>query len=120
MIRRRQLIQLPWLFIPPHTTSTRFHSVWPSLRTTFNTIADTLELGLVVAKLGMSSVTYRVGVFIQQDSNSKVEQNAQACAVIDFVHVFCDPKTRKAIPMPTVARRGLERILRHDTEGPKL
>ena len=87
---------------------------------TSNTVADTLELGLVVAKLGTSSVTYRVGVFIQQDSTPKVEQNDQACAVIDFVHVFCDPNTRKAVPMPIMARRGLGRILRHDTECPKL
>jgi acyl-CoA thioester hydrolase len=83
-------------------------------------LADTLEIGLVVAKLGTSSVTYRVGIFIQQDPNSKVQRDPRACAIVDFVHVYCDPKTRKAIPMLKQARAGLERISRPDKVSPKL
>ena len=82
--------------------------------------ADTLELGLVVTKLGKSSVTYRVGIFIQQDEHSKKPRDPRACAVIDFVHVYVDPTTRKAIPMPEAARTGLQRILRRDGEKAKL
>jgi len=106
-----------------HTAAYYFNPIsfrMPTLVGISNALADTVELRLVVAKLGTSSVTYRIGIFIQQGCSSKVQQDAHACAVVDFVHVFCDPKTRKAVPMPMVARRGLERILRHDTESPKL
>ena len=79
-----------------------------------------MELGLVVVKLGKSSVTYRVGIFIQQDKQSEKPRDPRACAVIDFVHVYVDPKTRKAIAMPEVARTGLLRILRADGEKARL
>ena len=79
-----------------------------------------MELGLVVIKLGKSSVTYRVGIFVQQDEQSKKPRDPRACAVIDFVHVYVDPKTRKAIAMPEAARTGLLRILRADGEKAKL
>jgi acyl-CoA thioester hydrolase len=74
----------------------------------------------VVYKLGKSSVTYRVGIFIQQDPKLKESRDARACAVVDFVHVYVDPTTRKAIAMPEVARVGLERILRPDDPKAKL
>jgi acyl-CoA thioester hydrolase len=83
-------------------------------------LADTLDLGLVVAKLGTSSITYRVGIFLQQDSEGSVKRDSRACAVVDFVHVYVDPKTRKTIPMPKVAREGLLPIYRPDHENGKL
>jgi len=83
-------------------------------------LADTLELGLVVSKLGKSSVIYRVGIFVQQDPTSSKKRDPRACAVVDFVQVYVDPKTRKTIAMPEVARVGLERIFRPDEPKAKL
>ena len=84
-----------------------------------NYSADTLELGLVVTKLGKSSVTYRVGVFVQRNEHTK-SRDPRACAVVDFVHVYVDPKTRKSVAMPEIARTSLLRILRPDKEKSKL
>ena len=85
-----------------------------------NSSAETLELGLVVAKLGRSSVTYRVGVFVKQNEQSKEARSPLACAVVDFKHVYVDPKTRRSIPMPEAARIGLSRILQSNGNNSKL
>ena len=72
-------------------------------------VADTLELGLMVVKLGRTSVTYRVGIFVLQ--NEGKEQSEQlAAAVIDFTHAYVDPNTRKSVGMPASARKGFEKV----------
>jgi len=82
--------------------------------------ADTLGLALAVSRLGKSSVTYRVGIFIHQDDKSKEPRDPRACVVVDFVHVFVDPTTRKSVPMPESTRAGFLRILREEDEKAKL
>lgn len=48
---------------------------------------DLLDLALRVNKLGKSSVTYEIGVFLQGKE--------EVCAVGEFVHVFVDSQSRK-------------------------
>ncbi len=63
---------------------------------------DELEVGLALERLGTSSVTYRLGVFV-----TGAEEPA---AVGRFVHVYVDPATRRPVPVPDdvrVAVRGL-------------
>ncbi|KAL7273054.1 hypothetical protein RUND412_004112 [Rhizina undulata] len=50
----------------------------------------TLELGLRVAKIGTSSVTYEVGIF-EEAGDSEV------CAVGGFVHVFVERESRRPV-----------------------
>ncbi|KAJ7178595.1 thioesterase [Mycena crocata] len=69
-----------------------------------------LELGLRVNKLGTSSVTYEVGVF--------VERHDEPAAVGGYTHVFVERVTRKSAPMATNTREGLSKILTNPS--PKL
>ena len=61
-----------------------------------------VEVGLVVAQLGRSSVRYRIGVF--------AEGAAQAAAQGDFVHVLVDRATRFPVNLPDDWRSALEAI----------
>jgi acyl-CoA thioester hydrolase len=61
---------------------------------------DALDAGLRVAKLGTSSVTYEVGIFLAEE----------LCAHGRFVHVFVDRGTRKPTPIPARIRAALERL----------
>lgn len=72
-------------------------------------VADTLELGLVVVKLGRTSVTYRVGIFVLR-KGGKEQSEQLAAAVIDFTHAYVGPNTRKSVAMPACARRGFEKV----------
>jgi acyl-CoA thioester hydrolase len=66
-----------------------------------------VELGLVVERLGRSSVIYRVGLF-----QGKVDH---ACAEGRFVHVYVDNTVegrRPSVPVPDVIRRVLEPLVR--------
>ena len=85
-----------------------------------NDTADNLELGLVVVKLGRSSVTYRIGIFVKQDAQTKGSRDPRACAVVDFTHVYVHPQTRKSIAMSEAARVGLRRVSRLDLKDSKL
>jgi acyl-CoA thioester hydrolase len=63
----------------------------------------TLQLGLRVVKLGLSSVTYEVGIF---------EQGSETPAVVGgYTHVFVDSGTRKSTAMSGEIREGLKRLL---------
>lgn len=64
-----------------------------------------VELGLRVAKLGKSSVTYEIGVF-QKDQ-------AEIKAVGEFVHVFVDRETRRPRPngMDAKMKEGLQALI---------
>jgi acyl-CoA thioester hydrolase len=60
---------------------------------------DPLTVGLAVARLGNSSVTYRLGIF--------AEGHAVA-AVGHWVHVYVDRNTRRPVPIPDAIRSLLE------------
>ena len=60
---------------------------------------EPVDAGLVLEKLGNSSVIYRIGLF-RGDAG-------QACAVGRFVHVYVDAATRKVVPVPAVIRAAL-------------
>jgi acyl-CoA thioester hydrolase len=66
-----------------------------------------VELGLVVERLGRSSVVYRIGLF-------QVEKD-DACAEGRFVHVYVDNTVegaRPTVPVPEEIRRVLEPLVR--------
>ena len=60
--------------------------------------------GVSVARIGTSSVTYRVGLF-QNDEDV-------AAALSEFTHVYVDAKNRKPMALPDPFRRSLEGILK--------
>ncbi|WP_426564728.1 acyl-CoA thioesterase [Angustibacter sp. McL0619] len=57
---------------------------------------DPLAVGLRVARLGHSSITYALAVFRDGEPSP--------CAVGRFVHVYVDPTTRRPVPVPDVVR----------------
>ncbi len=61
---------------------------------------DQLAVGLALARLGTSSVEYRLGVFVQGHET--------AAAVGRFVHVYVDSATRRPVPIPDAIRRAIE------------
>jgi acyl-CoA thioester hydrolase len=69
---------------------------------------EPIETGLVVDKVGTSSIVYRIGLF-QGDSD-------EAAAEGRFVHVYVDNEhgagRRPVVPMPDVVRAAVEPLLR--------
>jgi acyl-CoA thioester hydrolase len=65
-----------------------------------------IETGLVVDKVGRSSVVYRIGLF--------QGPGAEAAAEGRFVHVYVDntDPTRPVVPVPDVIRAAVEPLLR--------
>ncbi len=63
---------------------------------------DLLEVGLATARVGTSSVTYRLGVFRQADG--------ALCALAEFVHVYVDRVTRRPVPIPEAVRRAVSTL----------
>ncbi|MGK6320260.1 acyl-CoA thioesterase [Sphingomonas sp. DT-204] len=61
-----------------------------------------LEIGLAVARLGTSSVTYHLGVFVSGDG--------QAAAEGHFTHVYVDATSRRPVALPAEWRAILETI----------
>ena len=61
-----------------------------------------LDLGLRVSKLGISSVTYEIGVF--------EEGKDQPSAVGGYTHVFVENESRKSVAISTRTREGLEKL----------
>ena len=61
-----------------------------------------VDVGMAVAKLGRSSVRYRLGVF--------GAESERAAAEGEFVHVLVDRATRRPVPIPADWREKLERI----------
>jgi acyl-CoA thioester hydrolase len=60
---------------------------------------DPLVVGLAVARLGNTSVTYQLGIF----------QEGQAVAAVGhWVHVYVDRTSRRPIPIPDAIRSLLE------------
>ena len=62
-----------------------------------------IEVGLAIAKLGTSSVTYHLGVF--------AEGAADAAAEGHFTHVYVGRDSRRPVPLPSAWRGTLERLI---------
>ncbi|KAL7309673.1 hypothetical protein PS15m_010525 [Mucor circinelloides] len=63
-----------------------------------------IHAGLSISKIGKSSVTYRVGIFEQE--------NPLACVVGGFTHVFVDPVTRRPVKeLPKEFLEGFKELL---------
>ena len=63
---------------------------------------ETVEVGLAVARIGTSSVTYRLGVF--------AKDTVEAAAEGHFTHVYVSRETRLPIPLPEKWRAKLGEI----------
>ena len=63
---------------------------------------DAVHCGLRVAHLGNSSVRFEIGVFRNDEP--------LAAAQGHFVHVACDRRTQRPLPMPNDMRRALEAL----------
>ncbi|PXA86870.1 thioesterase [Nostoc sp. 3335mG] len=64
---------------------------------------QTIEVGLAVAKLGTSSVTYHLGIF--------AEGAPEAAAEGHFTHVYVGRDSRRPVPLPAAWRGQLERLI---------
>ena len=65
-----------------------------------------IEAGLLVEKIGNSSVTYRVGLFIEDDS--------EPAASGYFVNVYVDRENRRPVRVPENIRQALRPIMLED------
>jgi acyl-CoA thioester hydrolase len=65
---------------------------------------DTVHAGLAVERLGTSSIVYRIALFRNDE--------AEACAVGRFVHVYVDRQNRRPVPIPEAIRAVVERLKR--------
>jgi len=63
-----------------------------------------IEVGLVIASLGRSSVTYHLGIFIQKQEAAAAEGH--------FTHVYVGREDRRPAPLPDAWRLAMERLLR--------
>lgn len=63
---------------------------------------QTIEAGLVVARLGSSSVRYEIGIF--------AEGATETAAHGHFIHVYVDAKTRRPVILPEAWRQILQGI----------
>jgi acyl-CoA thioester hydrolase len=65
---------------------------------------EVVDAGLLVTRLGRSSVTYEVGIF--------PEGQEEASAEGSFVHVFVERESRRSTPIPDGLRAALARLAR--------
>lgn len=64
---------------------------------------EIIEVGVSIAKIGNSSLSYDLAIFKQGQDNASAQGH--------FVHVFVDRKTRKSTPIPTEMRDTLQQFL---------
>ena len=64
---------------------------------------ETVEVGLTIARLGTSSIGYRIGIF--------AEGSETAAADGDFVHVVVDRASRRPVDIPADWRAKLETLI---------
>jgi acyl-CoA thioester hydrolase len=64
---------------------------------------EPVEVGLAVARVGTSSIVYRLGLF--------QGESAQAAAEGRFVHVYVDQSTREVTPVPDEIREAVRPLL---------
>ena len=67
---------------------------------------DAIHAGMRVARLGNSSVTYRIGIF-----KNDVDR---ACAEGHFIHVFVNRQSERPVPIPAPIHAALKEILVED------
>jgi len=72
---------------------------------------DVLDLGLRVAQLGRSSVTYEVGVFKSLGEDSTLRSEDAPAAVGGYTHVFVDKNSRTSVEMNPRTRIGLAKLV---------
>lgn len=65
---------------------------------------DDLEVGVSVARLGRSSITYRLGLFRAGEPDG--------VAVAHYVHVYVDATARTPVAVPEVIRRAMAPLVR--------
>ena len=71
-----------------------------------------IEVGLSVAKLGRSSVTYEIGIFswpaagVTLGTTSAASEGRELCATAEFVHVYVDAHGR-----PTMLEASVRELL---------
>ncbi|GAA1823294.1 acyl-CoA thioesterase [Microlunatus capsulatus] len=65
---------------------------------------DTLEVGLRAGRVGTTSITWELGLFVAGDPEPAAEGT--------FTHVFVDPATGRPVPIPDDVRSAVERELR--------
>jgi acyl-CoA thioester hydrolase len=85
-------------------TSTTVGLVAETGCTYFQSVAypERLEVGMVVVRLGRSSVTYRLGLF---------REGGEMCvALCRYTHVYVDRASNKAVDIPEANRRLFESI----------
>jgi acyl-CoA thioester hydrolase len=66
------------------------------------TYPDVVTVGLVVAKLGRSSVRYDIGIFRADEETASAEAH--------FVHVYVDRATMRPVPVPDAIRAAMAGI----------
>ena len=71
-------------------TSCRFHGSV--------SFPDQLQVGLRIARLGNSSITYDLAIFRETDAGLEL------AATGEFVHVYVDDQTRKPVAIPEIIR----------------
>jgi acyl-CoA thioester hydrolase len=64
---------------------------------------EKIEVGLAIAKLGTSSVTYHLGIFAQAAESAAAEGH--------FTHVYVGRDSRRPVPLPPAWRNVLERLV---------
>ncbi len=64
---------------------------------------EPVEIGLVVARLGSSSVTFHLGVFAREAADAAAEGH--------FTHVYVGRESRRPVPLPEEWREKLERLV---------
>lgn len=63
---------------------------------------DALEVGLGIERLGNSSITYRLAIFLKGED--------AAAAAGRFVHVYVDSQSRETTPIPAVIRAAAAKL----------
>ena len=86
--------QLPALGVVAETSCRYLRSV---------SFPDRLEVGLAIERLGTRSITYRLGIFLENVSNRVAEGR--------FVHVYVDARTRESVEIPDVIRAAVQPLL---------
>ncbi len=64
---------------------------------------DVIHAGIRVAKLGNSSVRYKIALYRNDD--------ARPCAAGHFVHVYVERSSNRSVPIPASVRSMLETII---------
>jgi len=62
-----------------------------------------IDVGLKVARIGNTSVTYEIGLFDPKDQSAAAEAR--------FTHVYVNAKNRRPIPLPEGLRIALEQLI---------